>query len=143
MTASRKPTARQELERIERALLRSILDADEHELREELDAFGDAADAYVVEIREAIARAKEICSTRRLDAARADRAAWQASNDKVSPPEVERARKRWELLRGGNGRVGQEMTLAARKGDGLSDRDVEGLLKDLADLSRLEDDQDK
>ena len=50
----------------------------------------------------------------------------------------EAARARFEKIRSQDPELASKMLLAARKGEGLSERDMEGLLEDLAKLERLD-----
>ena len=84
MITRRKPTACEELERLESALTESLLTAKEQDLREELAAAGSDPDALVGEIDAAIARARTECARQRLESARAELAAWRDQGAKPS-----------------------------------------------------------
>ena len=43
-----------------------------------------------------------------------------------------------QRLRSSDSALDSKMTMAARKGEGLSERDLEGLIEDMAELERLE-----
>lgn len=138
MSTPRKPTAREELERIEDALVETLLSASEGDLREELTAAGSDPDACIAEIEATIASAREESSQRRLEGARAALAAWRAKSGRIDEAEREGARARLERLRATDRELDAKMMMAARKGEGLSERDLEGLLEDMAELERLE-----
>lgn len=140
MTSSQKPTSREELEHIEDALVRSILEASAQELREDLLDGNDNPEKLVAEIDAVIARAKADAAKKRLEQAKLEFAAWRAKSEgKLSTaPSQEVARKRFERVRAGDPEFTAKMTMAARKGEGLSERDFEGLVEDFADLERLE-----
>jgi hypothetical protein len=138
MITRRKPTACEELERLENALTESLLSATEQDLREELAAAGSDPDALVGEIDAAIARARSECARERLETARAELAAWRDQGAKPSKLALDEARSRLQRLRSGDSELDSRMMLAARKGEGLSEKDLESLLEDLAELERLE-----
>ena len=138
MSTSKKPTPCEELERIEDALLDSILNASGDELREELAAAGIDPESCIAEVDATIAAARAQCARKRLDDARAELANWRTSGAKASVTALDAARAKFERLRSGDQALNRKMMLAARKGEGLSDSDVEGLLADLAALEDLE-----
>jgi hypothetical protein len=134
--SSKKPTASEELARIEDALAESILEAPGRTIREEISAAGSDPDALIACIDAAIAYARGKAARARLESARSELAAWRAKAGSTSALEREAARARLQRLRAGAGNKG--LTIAARKGEGLSERDAEGLAEDLAELERLE-----
>ena len=138
MTTHRKPTACEELERIEKALVESLLNANEHDLREELTAAGKDPDSCVADIDATIARARAECARSRMETARAELAAWRGQGMKPGKIDLEEARARLQRLRSSDAGLDSKMMMAARKGEGLSENDLEGLLDDLAELERLE-----
>lgn len=142
MSNSKKPTPREELERIEDALVDSILNASGDELREELAAAGIDPDSCIAEVDVTIAAAKAESARNRLTEARTELAAWRRRDPKVNAAALDAARAKFDRLRSGDQDLKQRMMLAARKGDGLSDSDMEALLKDLAALDELEGKQE-
>jgi hypothetical protein len=74
----------------------------------------------------------------RLETARAELAAWRDQGAKPSKLALDEARSRLQRLRSGDSELDSRMMLAARKGEGLSEKDLESLLEDLAELERLE-----
>lgn len=138
MSTSKKPTPREELERIEDALVESILNASGEELREELAAAGLDPESCIAEIDATIASAKAECARKRLSQARAELAAWRKGGAKGNVTALDAAREKFARLRSGDPELSQRMMLAARKGEGLSDSDMEALLEDLAALEELE-----
>jgi hypothetical protein len=137
-----KPTVSEERQRIEDALVQSILDAGGEDMREEIAAAGGDPDALVARVDAAIAAARGSAGRARLERARAELSAWQSKSGPASAPEREAARKRFERLRSGKADPDTKMMMAARKGEGLSDSDLEGLIEDMAELERLERDKD-
>jgi hypothetical protein len=140
MSAPRKPTATEELERIEDALVQSVLTATGPELREEIAAAGDDPDALIAGVDAAVAAARAACARTRLEGARSELAAWREKKGNISALEREAARSRLERLKSGGNDPDNELMMAARKGQGLSDGDFEGLIEDMAELKRLERD---
>jgi hypothetical protein len=141
MSGSDRPTPSNELERIEDALAESLLDAAGEDVRKEVAASGSDPEALGAKVDAAIASARAEAVRARLDRARAELSAWRTKSG-PSPLEREAARARFERLRSGNLDPDATMTMAARKGQVLSDSDVDGAVDDLAELDRLERDTD-
>jgi hypothetical protein len=142
MSGSGRPTASDELERIEDALAESLLDAAGEDVRKEITASGRDPEALVSVVDAAIVSARAESARARLERARAELSAWRTKSGPASPLEREAARTRFERLRSGNLDPDAKMMMAARKGEGLSDSDLEGLIEDMAELERLERDKD-
>jgi hypothetical protein len=138
MTARKKTDAQNELFRIEEALVQSILDASESELREEIAAAGQDPDKCIAEFDALVDRAKAACAKQRLERAKTEVAAWRSGKGKVVDFDREAVRARFENIRARDPELASKMMMAARKGEGISDRDMEGWLEDLAKLDRLE-----
>jgi hypothetical protein len=140
MTGSRKNQAREQLDRLEDALIESILAASEAELREEMAERGEDPDKCLLHMEQIIAGAKAACGKRRMDRAKSELQAWRAGQAKAPPPKFDReaARARFEKIRSRDPELASKMLLAARKGEGLSEKDMEGLLEDIAKLERLD-----
>ena len=138
MSTPRKPTASEELERIEGALAETLLSATGEELRAEMAEAGEDPDVCIAEVEAAITSAREKCSDRVLESARAAVVAWRAKSGLVGEAEREGARARLQRLRSGDRELDAKMMMAARKDEGLSERDLEGLIEDMAELERLE-----
>lgn len=142
MSTSKKLTPCDELERIEDALVDSILNASAGELREEYAAAGLDPDSCIAEVDATIAAAKAESARNRLTEARTELAAWRRRDPKVNAAALDAARAKFDRLRSGDQDLKQRMMLAARKGDGLSDSDMEALLKDLVALDEIEGKQE-
>jgi len=142
MSTSKKPTLREELERIEDALVESILNVSGDELGEELVAAGLDPAGCIAEVDALIASAKAECARKRLNDARTALAAWRKGGAKGNVTALDAARAKFERLRSGDPDLNQKMMLAARKGEGLSDSDMQALLEDLAALDELEGNQE-
>lgn len=138
MTGPGKPTASEERQRIEDALVDSILNAAGEDVREEIAASGGNPEALISRVDAAIEAARGKAARARLERARAELSAWQAKSGPVTASERDTARTRFERLRSGGPDPEAKMMMAARKGEGLSDSDAEGLIDDMAELERLE-----
>jgi hypothetical protein len=137
MNAPRKPTARTELDHIEDALVEAILNTTDEDLRAEIKAVGDEPGQLITAVDLALTRAQSECARVALQTARTELAAWR-SNDKTRTLDRDSARVRFEKMRSGDPALAAKMMMAARKGEGLSDRDLDGLLDDIAELERFE-----
>lgn len=137
MKGSRKNPAREQLDRIEDALIESILGASEAELREGMAERGEDPDKCLLRMEQIIAGAKAACGKRRMARAKSELHEWRAGQPKTLKFDREAARARFEKIRSQDPELASKMLLAARKGEGLSERDMEGLLEDLAKLERL------
>lgn len=142
MSAPENLKAREELERIEDALVESIFDTAGETLRQEITEAGDDPDILIAKVDSAIAAARSQSARHRLEAARNEFEAWRASGDKISGLEREAARARLERLQSGDRSLDSKMMMAARKGEGLSESDLEALIEAMVELERLERDND-
>jgi hypothetical protein len=138
MTGSRKNPAREQLDRIEDALIESILEASEAELRKEMADRGEDPDQCLLRMEQIIAGAKAACGKRRMEHAKSELQEWRAGQPKTLKFDREAARARFEGLRSRDPELASKMLLAARKGEGLSENDMEVLLEDIARLERLD-----
>lgn len=138
MNTPKKRSAWDELVDIKDALADSILDATGEELRAEMAEAGDDPDACIAAVDDAIGAARANFAKERLARARAELTHWRAKSGNIGEAEREKARANLEQIRGIDGKLDSKLMLAARKGEGLSDDDLEGVLDDLAELERLE-----
>lgn len=138
MSTSKKPTAREELERIEEALVEGILNASGDALRAELAAAGLDPESCIGEVDATITSAKAEGARKRMSQARAELATWRKGGTKADISALDAARAKFERLRSGDRELSQKMMLAARKGEGFSDSDMKALLEGLAALEELE-----
>jgi hypothetical protein len=143
MTATKKSPTDEQLDRIEDALIETILNSSEAELREDMKARGKDPDKCLAEIDSLIARAKTDAAKWRLERAKSELQDWRAGKGNVVGFDREAARAKFEKIRARDPELAK-MLMAARNGQGLSDNDMEGMLEDLAKLERLdgEDDED-
>jgi hypothetical protein len=139
MTGIKKNSAREQLDRIEDALIESILGASEAELREEMAERGEDPDKCLLRIEHIMAGAKVASGKRRMERAKSELQEWRTGKAKTLKFDREGARARFEKMRNRDPELASKMLLAARKGGGLSENDVEGLIEDLAKLEWLDD----
>jgi hypothetical protein len=129
---------------LEDGILDSVLDLTEAELDSELEELGfNPAD------REAQARAavtKGIMAARKvaLKAARSelDRFKGRQANTR-NPTDVVAGREMFERIKAGDSGLSSKMMMAARKGEGLTENDIDGIAEDLADLQKLGKESDQ
>jgi hypothetical protein len=137
MSNSRQ-NANHALERLTEQFVADVLKATDSELLAEAKEEGRDLAAEAIHGREILARALASAGRRKLAAARAalDARSKPASHStqRLSP---EQARTVLEKALRDAPETATKLTLAARKGQGLSDADVYGMLEDLADLGIL------
>lgn len=137
MSKSKEVPALMQLRRIEDALLESVLRASGEEIREELVASGIDPESCIAQVEGAISSAVAECAEARLKSARVDLEAWRARRVGFASEDFQSVQTKLDLMRSGNQDLDRKMTLAARKGEGLSEGDLQGLLEDLAELAEL------
>ncbi len=139
---SKKTNPSSPLERLEDALVDTILNMSESELDAELREMNldpnDVAIRTKAAINRGIVAANKASLTRaknQLAEAKGRLAIFTTSRDRAG------ALERFEKMKAGDT---EPMMMAARKGEGLSEKDIEGVLEDLDDLEKLEkgDDQE-
>jgi len=126
-----------ELELIEDAVVDSILDASGEDLRKEIVELGENPNAVVTRIDATIRSARAVTARRRLEQAQSELARWRAGQ-RPTAAEREAAQQRLARLRSGQVDPDAPMMMAARKSEGLSENDEQGLIEDMAELERLE-----
>jgi hypothetical protein len=139
MTASIKNPARDQLERIEEALIESILGASEAELRDQMAERGEDPDKCLLRMEQIIAGAKAASGKRRMQRAKSELQDWRAGTAQRFKFDRKAARAFFEKIRTRDPELASKMLLAARKGEGLSEGDMEGLIDDLAKLEQLDE----
>jgi hypothetical protein len=83
-------------------------------------------------------RAKIAGAKRGLAQAKRAVLTFKARSADASPEDRHAFRRKLVEMRAGDGAKASDMMMAARKGEGLSDSDEQGILDDLARLARLE-----
>jgi hypothetical protein len=138
VTSPKKTSPREELERIEDALVRSILDAPTAEIREEMAAAGEDPNKAIAEFDDIIARAKAAGARKRMADAKNELAAWRTGKGIVASFDRKAVLARLEAIKSRDPELASKIMMAAREGEGASDRDIEEVLEALAKLERLE-----
>lgn len=133
MNGSKKPSSREELQRIEDAWIQSVLEAPADEIRAEIKEAGDDPEAYIALADAMLRQAVEHCGRETLERARTELRAFRAKEPQVASLEQARAE-----LHAMKREASSPLMLAARKGRGLSERDEEALFRAEAELKRLE-----
>jgi hypothetical protein len=103
------------------------------------DVLAEVGDERIARVQKIVTDVASNVSKQALSKAKAEREAWTASQPSsvVSlPPSV--ARSQFDQIRRNDRELDQRMTLAARKGEAPTDRDIEGLMSDWEDLKRLD-----
>ncbi|WP_368508727.1 hypothetical protein [Bradyrhizobium lupini] len=131
---SRDPTDREKLSKLDRAIDDSILEASEADLREDFKEAGDDFEKAVARAGRALEQARARAARMRFERAQDESKAYR-EQENVKSFDLAKARRRFDGMR--SGEVADSM-MAARKGGKLSERDEENLLKDLAQLEALE-----
>ena len=131
-----KNSVRAALGRLADALVEDILNASDEEMLAEARHDHADPDAVVTAMRVQFEKAVLAAGKARLDAARAAVAGLRPAGavTRLAPAE---ARQRLERAMTQDPETARKLTLAARKGEGLSDSDVTGMLEDLAELGLI------
>lgn len=133
MTDSKKPTSREELERIEDAWVENILNTSGDDLRIEITQDGDDPNAYVALADAMLASALEKCSRERLSRAKAEAAAFRTKKAQTVVPF-----SRESATIESTSDHPEPLMMAARKGKQLSRRDEDAVSRAKARLRQLE-----
>jgi hypothetical protein len=138
MTTAKKADETDEFERFEDALVDSILAASGTDLRDELRAAGEDPDAVIRSVDALLASAQRACAGQRLRDAQENVRAFRAGARTPTPEERTAAQARLHAARAGDRTLSSKTLLAARNDQGATERDINSLLDDLAELKRLE-----
>jgi hypothetical protein len=139
MSADQKHDARRRRSRVHDAILDDLAAMPSDKLRDEAAAEGGDLAKMVSEIDEVIAKARTNVARGRFAEAKAELDAWRSKRTITSTDRAS-ARLKFDQIRAGDPDLARKMMVAARKGQGLSDSDIEGIVDGLADLDRLEKD---
>jgi hypothetical protein len=139
MTGTKKDPVRDELERIEDALVDAIMNSSEAELREEIKERGEDPDKILARVEATLVGAKAAAAKLRMERAKSELQEWRAGNGKIVDFDRAAMQAKFEKMRARDPELASKMMAAARNGEGLSERDLEGFLTDLAKLERLDE----
>lgn len=129
--------------------LADILVADVLEMSDEeivAEAKEDGADAAQEARATQALFERTVAAQGKATLAAAKAAARSASRSEATVADIDRekARRKYDAILAGDRSLAEKMTLAARKGEGTSERDIESALEDLIELGALDDeDTDK
>jgi hypothetical protein len=138
MTGTKKDSVRDELERIEDALVDAIMNSSEAELREEIKERGEDADKILAGFDATLVGAKAAAAKLHMERAKSELQEWRAGKGKIVDFDRAAMQAKFEKMRVRDPELASKMMAAARNGEGLSERDLEGFLADLAKLERLD-----
>ena len=138
MNASNKPGKDRELELFEDALVDSLLSAGAEETQDAFTAMGVSPDVVVQRFDAILVTAKAVCSLQRLQLARHELEAFSLNAQALTDAEREAARICIVEARNTISEVPSNLLIAARKGQGASEDDLNSLTNYLAELERLE-----
>lgn len=134
MTGKRQ-SDRDALDRLADALVEDILDASDQDILAETNEDNGDPAAVAAGVRALFETAVTTTAKARLAAAKSAVAADRNRPTLVTPFDPSAARLRLEqIVANDDPETARKLTLAARKGEGLSDDDVRGMLEDLEEL---------
>jgi hypothetical protein len=139
MTGTKRDSVRDELERIEDALVDAIMNSSEAELREEIKERGEDPDKILAGVDATLVGARAAAAKLRMQRAKSELQEWRAGKGKIVGFDRAAMLAMFEKMRVRDPELASKMMVAARNGKGLSERDLEGFLADLAKLERLDD----
>jgi hypothetical protein len=139
MTGTKKDSVRDELQRIEDALVDAIMNSSEAELREEIKERGEDPDKILAGVDATLVGAKTAAAKRRMERAKSELQEWRAGKGKIIDFDRAAMLAKFEKMRVRDPELASKMMAAARNGEGLSERDLEGFLADLAKLDHFDD----
>jgi hypothetical protein len=142
MSRTNRSRTEAELRQIEDAIIDSILTASPEDLRADLHEAGEDPDALVRAADEVFRSVADRCAREKLEAAKAAAAAFRAKEPPTMHP-IERERAKARLQRMTSGGQSSPMMLAARKGEGPSANDQDAILRAMAELEELEEEDDE
>jgi hypothetical protein len=142
MTTPKRTDSAAELGRLEDALVDSILAASEDELRAEIAEAGEDADAILRRMDCLVAAVKADCQLTRLRLAQEQALEFQRTRVVATTQEQAVARARFDAARSRDAILSKTFLVAARNGRGASERDLNSLAEDYAELEGLEQEGD-
>ena len=125
---------RAKLMRLADALMQDIIASSDADILAEIDV------ADIEQARTILIEVKRHLSKQSLNTAKTQLGAWRSAQSRTAGPLVlSDARERFDKIQRADPDFNQKMLLAARNGRAPTDNDKEGIVEDLADLQRLED----
>lgn len=129
-----KTKHRSDLDRLATSLVDDILNMSDEELLAEVKADGEDPKQIAEVARGILERARTTSGKSKLAAARKAVLSARKQVSLVSSLDPSNARKKLETVLAQYPETHSKLTLAARKGEGLSDEDVRGMLEDFEEL---------
>lgn len=130
------------LDRLTDALVDDILGASDAEILAEAAELGSDPAQIANDIRTRFETAVLHAGKARMLAARKAVTMDRQRGGAVIPLKGAEARRRYDELVASDATLASKLTLAARKGEGQSERDIESTIEDLAELGALDEDED-
>lgn len=131
----------EELERLADALVEDILNTTDQEILDEAREDYGNAKAGADEVRALFQLAKTKMAKGRLEAAKKGLTAHRSKEmGKVLPFEMTKARQLVARFAANDSELQGRLTMAARKGEELSDQDIQGIIEDMIELGILSKD---
>jgi hypothetical protein len=125
---------RAKLMRLADALMQDIIASSDADILAEIDV------ADIEQARIILIEVKTHISKQSLNTAKTQLGAWRSARSRTASPLVlTDARECFDKIRRADPDFNQKMLIAARNGRAPTDNDKEGVVEDLADLQRLED----
>ncbi len=138
MTKKRLQSDRDAVQRLEDALIEDILGASDEDIRAEARADGIDLERQAESMRSMFEREIVQAGKAKMAAARSGLAAYRSGSSQIVPPPSGFARP-------GTRRTSeaQRLTMAARNASEQTERDLEGIEEDIAELKALQEEQEK
>ena len=134
---ARKPkNPREALNRLDRELIEDILSTSDEKIVNELKEDGEDPSKIADHMRVLFATTELHVAKQKLAAAKQ---AVAEAKDSAKSVSLQDAKRRIADKMSKGGRLGTKLTLAARSGEGQSDRDLDSAIEDLAELGALDD----
>ena len=133
---------RKALSRLADALVDDVLKSSDEEVLAEAEEDGIDASGLADHLRGVFERTVTEAGKAKLAAA--SRAAADAERSSASVVRLDRAdtRRRYDAMIAQDSKLTEKLTLAARKGEGQSDRDIESAIEDMAELGAFDEEDD-
>ena len=133
---------RKALNRLADALVDDVLDSSDEEVLAEAEEDGIDAAGLADHLRGVFERTVSEAGKAKLAAA--SRAAADAERSSARIVRIDRAdaRRRYDAMIAEDPKLTERLTLAARKGEGHSERDIESAIEDLAELGAFDEEDD-
>ncbi len=132
-----------ELAQLADAIVDSVMNLSEADLDAEMKDAGLDPAVETAKGRAAIAAGLKTFTKAEMEAAKAELQRHKTGQRLGhTQDELAAARSVFDRMKAGDSDLSSKMMMAARKGEGLSDKDIDGIAEDLADLEKLGRDQE-